>query len=326
MRPEINHVSFLDEFAVEGTNGQLSLTLVPAWGSNLISLRHVQKQVEVLRTPSSRDEYRRNSFLYGMPILFPPNRIEDGRFTFNNRSYQFNINEAVLHNHEHGLVYGEAWDLLDEAITDNTLSVTTLFDSIDHPAAQAQFPHRFQIQMKYTLHGYTLTVAATIINRDEACFPWGFGYHTSFRLPMEGGNTEACDVNINVDKQCALNQRFLPIGECIAGPLVEKLQQGIPVHRHAFDHLFSAAASGENVAILRDRQAKLQVAYRCDESFKFWVVYNDDGQQGYLCPEPYTWIINAPNVPLPPTVTGLRVLEPGESVSLACSIDISDLS
>ena len=52
-------------------------------GANCISLRHEGYGAKILREP----EYTRldNPYLYGMPILYPNNRISGGRFSFENR-------------------------------------------------------------------------------------------------------------------------------------------------------------------------------------------------------------------------------------------------
>ena len=68
--------------AVEFTKRDYTALLVPSVGANLVRLAHTRLGVEVLRTPSERehDEFLRRPHVYGVPILFPPNRIADGGF------------------------------------------------------------------------------------------------------------------------------------------------------------------------------------------------------------------------------------------------------
>ena len=77
--------------AVEFTKRDYTALLVPSVGANLVRLAHTRLGVEVLRTPSERehDEFLRRPHVYGVPILFPPNRIADGRFRFDGREYRF---------------------------------------------------------------------------------------------------------------------------------------------------------------------------------------------------------------------------------------------
>ena len=49
-----------------------------------------------------------------------------------------------------------------------------------------------------------------------------------------------------------------------------------------------------------------------DERFRFVMLWNGDGRQNFVCPEPQSWMVDAPNLPLPPETTGFEALQPGE--------------
>ena len=72
-------------------------------GGNCISLRNVRLGAQILREP--KDGTLDNPYLYGMPVLFPVNRISGGRFTFEGRRYRFPINEQATGCHLHGLLH-----------------------------------------------------------------------------------------------------------------------------------------------------------------------------------------------------------------------------
>ena len=55
-------------------------------GANCISLR--KNDFTILREPPQNYDLD-NPYLYGMPILFPVNRIEGAEFEFEGRHYQF---------------------------------------------------------------------------------------------------------------------------------------------------------------------------------------------------------------------------------------------
>nr|MDH3162920.1 hypothetical protein [Bacillus licheniformis] len=80
---------FLHEEAIRFENDDLEAVLVPGWGSNLISLRWKAGGLNLLKTPETKEEYDANPFLFGIPVLFPPNRIDHGRFTYAGRTYEF---------------------------------------------------------------------------------------------------------------------------------------------------------------------------------------------------------------------------------------------
>jgi aldose 1-epimerase len=324
---DIQHIDFLGERAIVAQTEYLEMILVPAWGSNVISLRSRKTNLQLLRVPNSAEAYREVPVLYGIPILFPPNRIEDGSFIFHDKVYQFDLNEPETHNHSHGLVFNEAWSLLDCQQEGNAIILTTEFNSADVPHVLRQFPHHFRIRMVYKLEDAELQQTATIYNDSEASFPWGLGYHTTFNFPFDPGTPlSQCVFSLDAEQMWELNERFLPTGVLKNFPYRDALKHGMILEGYALDDAFLSSASSifnnNNEVILRDVVSGLQLTYRCDASFKHWVIYNDDGKQGYLCPEPYTWITNAPNLTLSPKITGLQVLEPHEEKSVRSTIQI----
>ncbi|BBI35841.1 aldose 1-epimerase [Cohnella abietis] len=322
----IEQFELYGEAAIRVQNEELEFTLVPAWGSNLLSLRVLGKDLELLRFPESQELYKADPFMYGMPILFPPNRIADGNFEFNGKKYSFNINDPAEHNHTHGLLFDAPWKLLRAEDEGNRIVVKTFIHSDEHEEIMAQFPHPFTVHMEYILEKSTLTIEATIRNRDTIPFPWGLGYHTTFNYPFSAsGDLALCQFALNADKQWVLDERFLPTGELVDIPYLEQLRQGKSLVGHALDDAFQTAKTGVNEAVLTDLNSSIRVVYSADEQFKHWVIYNHDSKQGYLCPEPYTWITNAPNLQLPEELTGFRVLQPGEQVKTTTRIRIEEV-
>lgn len=316
---------FCGQQAVRACTEELELTVVPAWGSNAVSLRSRRKGIELLRVPESEEAFWSMPVLYGIPILFPPNRIEDGKFSYEGTTYQFDLNEPETNNHSHGLVFEEAWELVEAKLENGEPVIVTAFDSARYPSAMRQFPHRFIFRMTFRLAGATLHKTASIVNKSESAFPWGLGYHTTFNFPFRsGGSVEDCTFTLGVDRQWTLNERFLPTGELTESDNTRKLAAGLDLTQFSFDDAFlsAAASGGSGDAVLHDRDAGIKVVYRCGEPFKTWVVYNDDGKQGYVSPEPYTWVTNAPNLPLDPRLTGVQILRPGEETQVRSSIEV----
>lgn len=322
----IERFNLYGEAAIKAQNEALELILVPAWGSNLLSLRLKSKNLELLRFPENKEEYKADPILYGLPILFPPNRIEDGKFEFNGRKYSFNINDLSENIHTHGLLFDAPWELLRAEVEGERIILQTILHSEENAEIMKQFPHLFSVQMDYILEHNALTIEATITNRDPVAFPWGLGYHTTFNYPFDrSGDPGLCRFSLNAAKQWVLDERFLPTGELVDIPYLEQLHEGKSLVGHALDDAFQTADAGANEAVLTDMDSKVRVVYSGDEYFKHWVVYNADSNQGYLCPEPYTWITNAPNLQLPEELTGFRVLQPGEEVKTTTRILIEEL-
>ena len=65
--------------------------------------------------------------------------------------------------------------------------------------------------------------------------------------------------------------------------------------------------------IAKDLESGKQLAYEVSDEYKFWIIWNDKGFNGYFCPEPMTAMIDAPNLEMPAEMTGYREIKPQES-------------
>ena len=82
---------------VEFSKGEYTALLIPEMGANLVRLADTRRGIEILRAPAGDEveECRRRPHVFGLPILFPPNRIADGQYTFDGRTYRFPITDAT---------------------------------------------------------------------------------------------------------------------------------------------------------------------------------------------------------------------------------------
>jgi len=326
MREVLETMEVLGEKAYRIENESLRLTVVPAWGGKVVSLFHKPTGVELLRAPASREEHGATPMLYGIPVLFPPNRIEGGAFAFAGRRYRFERNEAGGNNHIHGLVRGRGWTVEAAGRADGSPYMTLLFDGSRQPGVMAQFPHPFRLELRLALEGDRFVQALKVINDGDAAFPWGLGYHTAFRFPFGAASDPArCTISAPVSKRWELNERLLPTGRLADDPRCGLLQRGMPAAGVLLDDLFLVDAALPNEVTLADPDAGIRATYRADAAFRHWILHNGDGTGGYLCPEPYTCVTNAFNLDMDAALSGVQTLEPGECREVSCAIDVARL-
>ena len=308
-------------------NSRLEAVLLPGRGSQLIEMRHKQTGLHIMRHPETERDYRKNPLLYGIPVLFPPNRIDGGRFTYRDRIYQFNVNEEELGNHIHGLVHDLPWKAEPGKITGETVRISTSLDSREFPSVGEQFPHPFILKIDYKLTESGLKMEVEVHNKGQEPFPWGLGFHTAFRFPIGSGTSQACELSLPVKKHWKLNQRNLPTGAFDYEGDTAEIREGSTLEGNLYDDVYSADFNAaENEAVISNREAGMTVKYRCSREFGHWVLFNGDGREltGFVCPEPYTWVTNAPNLNLPESETGLREIGPEQSVRLSTAIIIEE--
>ncbi len=104
-------------------------------------------------------------------MLMPyPNRIEEGRYTFEGKTYQFPIDEPERNTSLHGTGYRAFWKVVDQQA--DTVSLEW------HNAAEAtSYPFKVRARVRYTLTDDGLRLEMTAFNDGTVDAPWAFGIH-----------------------------------------------------------------------------------------------------------------------------------------------------
>src|SRR5262249_30607998 len=115
----------------------------------------------------------------GIPILFPfPNRIREGRFTWDSKTYQLPLNDSVKQNAIHGFACRRAWRVVDQGADERGAWVTGEFQgSRDAADTVALWPADYRIRITYHLNKNRLRLEARVDNPDRKVLPFGLGYH-----------------------------------------------------------------------------------------------------------------------------------------------------
>lgn len=282
--------------AVRLTGGEYEAIVLPEYGANCVSLIHQPSESQLLRVPQTQKQLRDGCNVYGLPLLFPPNRVKDGRFVFEGREYVFPINEPERGNHIHGFLSQTAFafagggSFLYEATEEN---------------GYLTFPHAFSIRREYALSSEGLVHAIAVTNGGKRRMPFGIGIHAALRA-------EHCRMRMEPLCRWAVDPaRLLPSGERIREePLITALRNG------------TLDPESQPLSALLECRPGAEIAlYGCngtwhcvpDPSLRFVMLWNGGGGKGFVCPEPQSWVTDAPNIPFPAGATGFRALAPGET-------------
>lgn len=282
--------------AVRVAGGGYEAIIVPEFGANCVSLTHTASGAQLLRVPESAAALRDGCNVYGLPLLFPPNRLRDGRFTFEGRAYAFPINEPERGNHLHGVLSRTAFAREGDGRFAYRATKTQPY---------LTFPHTFEIVREYRVDADGLTHALTVTNTSDSVMPVGVGVHAALR-------DDGCRLRMDALCRWAVDgERLLTTGERVADePLLAALRAG------------TLAPSAQPLSAQLECRPGAEItlytqngAWRCapDPAYRFVMLWNGNGKQGFVCPEPQSWLADAPNVPLPYEATGVRALAPGET-------------
>lgn len=280
-------------------------------GANLLRLRHQPSGVEVLRTPPSFGHYRAGPQMYGIPVLFPPNRIDAGRFTYNGQPYALPINEPKRNNHIHGLCLGKPWRVLDA-------SEQHIAFGFDHPATHG-YPHDFTLELRYDFHPDAVRQSFTVYNRSGRPMPFGAGFHTAFS--MTAGSTATVTASDGYWEE--MRPRCLPTGRLIGwSGSCPTFHDGDDVSLHCPATTGARKGRPFRGAIITHPAHQAEIVYEVDAQFGHWCLWNEFGGQNFFCAEPMSWMVNAPNLALSPTISGLQTIPAHESWSTLCSLRV----
>jgi aldose 1-epimerase len=148
--------------------------------------------------PNTRDG------LYAGKILAPwPNRIKDGKYSFNEKDYQLPINEVSKNNSLHGLVANSLWE-----ITFQNQSKVILQYSLNEPDI---YPGKLQLQVTYEIIEQGLEITVLSENVGELSAPYGVSIHTYLVAGAVVKNNELT-LQIPADQFLEVDaERLLPI-------------------------------------------------------------------------------------------------------------------
>jgi aldose 1-epimerase len=256
---------------------------------------------------------------HGIPILFPfPNRIRDGRFSWNGRSYQ--LPPPIAPDDGNGnAIHGFCLDRPWRVISQDTSSVTGEFQlSRDAADRRPLWPSDARIRVAYRLEDNRLLADVTIDNPDMEDLPFGFGTHPYFRLPLGSGGTALdCRVHVPAHRQWELDA-CLPTGRLLPLDASCDLRHGGRFGDMQLDHVLTSIAdiNHQPLAVLEmsvgDPGARRRLTQRCDGGvFREIVVYTPPGRDA-VCLEPYTCVTDAINLDPAGTTSGWQVLAAGQ--------------
>ena len=239
------------------------------FGANVTKLEFNGK--DVLRPLQTPENLNISKYVYGAPILFPANRTEDGRFTFENVNYELPINEPKTNCNLHGVLVVS--EFLVDAVSDT--SVTLSFENRGEV-----YPFPFKFTANYTITDNGLIKQYTVLNTGNKNMPFTFALHTTFVEP------DIFSVPISAAQE--RNERNLPTGKLL--PLNDAEKRFVSGSKSFGNTISGYYKSCGNTAKIGNFK------YVASDNFDYWVLFNNCGTAGYLCVEPQCGSVNGLNI------------------------------
>ena len=138
----------------------------------------------------------------GQALIPWPNRLADGRYTFDGRPMQVPINEVGKGTAIHGLVRWSRWQLASRET--HRVVVTHVL----HP--QPAYPFTLGSRIEYALSESGLSVNVTSTNLGREPLPYGTGHHPY--LTLGEPSIDSAIIQLPAASAIAVDERLLPTG------------------------------------------------------------------------------------------------------------------
>jgi aldose 1-epimerase len=319
-QPQAHEAIYQGEKAVRLQSGSYEAFVLPGVGANLIAFRDTVNHFKFLHEPAleEMEAFKANPIIHGIPVLFPPNRYEDGEFRWNGKSYRFPVNEPTTGNHLHGFLHNIAWGIEGFGSDASESWVTLTLTVKEGHLVYSYIPHDFTIKLRYSLGSMGLSQQVIIRNDGDELMPCLLAFHTSINAPFAPGSTAAdYRFRMTIGERWELNERMLPTGKFQPlKPEEENMKaQGLsPFFEPMDNHYTAVPQNGRNRMELTDTRRGLTLVYDAGTAYKQWMIWNNNATEGFFCPEPQINLVNAPNIKqeLDRDLIGLFSLDPGE--------------
>jgi aldose 1-epimerase len=210
-------------------------------------------------------------------LLMPwPNRIRDGRYTWDGDEQQLPLTEPSRSNASHGLVRWAAWTVGSHSASSVGLTYRLM--------AQSGYPWTLDLSITYSLDDDGLTVTQGAVNRSGSAAPYAQGAHPY--LTAGPGPIDDWELLLPAaTRSLADPDRLLPVGrEDVTGTDADSRSPrrlGQVGFNHAFTDLVRGEA-GRATTVLRDPGTGAGVELWVDETQPWLMVYTADDRPAPL--------------------------------------------
>jgi aldose 1-epimerase len=283
--------------------GALTLTLAPSRGGSIASFTYLSPDgvaIPVLRgigDSESATALDMGSF----PLVPYVNRIRGGRFTFRGREVVLAPNMPGDPSPLHGQGWLAPWEVVSVAETEADLS-------FEHAAGE--WPWAYHAAQHFSLDERGMRLVLTCTNRSDTPMPCGLGNHPYFPC------TAQTVLDTGVESAWTVDEKVLPVDKVAAEGKYDLRERRI-----CGQDLDNGFGGWRGVAHIATPGQPFRIALSSPDA-DFFQVYSP-ASGGLFVAEPVTHAnaaLNEPEERWPEL--GLRVLEPGEAMSLTMRLDV----
>jgi len=182
-------------------------------------------------------------------VLVPwPNRIRDGKYTFDGVDYQLSTTEVLRHNAIHGLARWSRFKVTAHAAD----AVTLACDLVPQPG----YPFEVSVQVQYRLDPDDgLIVQCHCVNKGRQVVPFGVGFHPY--VDLASSDLDHAQIELGARSILELDEQSIPVGRTSVAGTPYDLSHLRPLGTLRIDNCYTDLTSDWARVAVGDRVVEL---------------------------------------------------------------------
>ncbi len=199
-------------------------------------------------------------------VLAPwPNRVRDGKWSWDGADQQLALSEPMAGNAIHGLTRWRTWTL-----SERTADSVTVNCQVD---PQPGYPGSLLLTTQWRVSGDGLCVQHTALNNGPAATPFGLGVHPY--LMVDGADVDDLELQLAAETALRTDERGLPVGGYRVAGTDVNYRAGRRIGTAVLDTAFTGGVTGARISA-----GERGVALTVDAAFGWLQVFTGDTLPG----------------------------------------------
>lgn len=188
------------------------VSIIPSFGGNIneLTLQKNGTLHDIIAGDKNLETLSGNGQNYyrGAKLSPFPNRINQGKYTFNGIDYQ--LEQNAFPHALHGLIWNSLFVVKEQYCCDSFARLVLIckYDSF-----HIGFPFSYEIELEYKLQAEGFSCLTKILNTSDCPIPIGDGWHPYFTM---GGKINRLKLKLPACKQIEMDETLIPTGKYFA--------------------------------------------------------------------------------------------------------------
>lgn len=290
-----------------------SVSIIPGFGGTVNELLLSKGGVlhSIIDGCLTTVEMKENIWSKSNKLIPFPNRVEDGKYSWNEVVYELEI-DLPLQNHAiHGFIKNKKMKVIKEVADERMASITLAYE---HKGSTRGYPFKFYVEIVYTLHKGGFACQTMVENKDNVDIPMGDGWHPYFRT---GSHIGRLYLKLPSKEIVEADNRQIPTGEKM--PFTEFNKERL-IGDKSFDDCFTVEGKDTASTEIFDKDKNLRIRLwqeTGDKKYNFVQLFTTPSRST-IAIEPMTCNVNAFN-----NQDGLIALSPKESFRASYGVSLA---